>query len=374
MNKLALLAALAQILMLPACQTVTKPARQGFVDRLESAASPDSESALEAAERDLESGKWKVALGRLESLCTENPSCARISILARRAVSLAPESERPGLVSKIREKIRRESDVQTDPLAIASLAFAEALFAADERDEERALRKALAAEPDHYYALCKLGEKQWRRGELEAARSSLEKVVSLRQDLAEGWLLLAQVAEDRALHKLAAKHYESYLGLRPLDRRVQKEYARLLVHSVRDGVRAEEILAPIRRDDPGDLDVGLDLGRAFFLQGRHRDAERLYLGLLERWPREPRLLYSLGNLYYGALDAPAQALQAYRWMMQQRGDGELMSSIVQAFFVPARVRQIEATLQKSGQGVPPPPTSVQDLFDLASRNAKRSAP
>lgn len=367
-------ACLAALLLATACSSVTRPARQDFVDVLERASSADGEAALDAAERDLATGQWKLALERLENLCTENPACARIAILARRAVSLAPASERDRLVRKVRDKIRLEREASREPLALASLSFAEALFASTEREEEAALRKALDIEPRHYYALCKLGEKQWRRGELVAARASLQKVVSLRKDLAEGWLLLAQVAEDRALYKLAARHYETYLGLRPLDRRVKKQLARLLVASVRDGARAEEILVPIRRDDPGDLDSGLDLGRAYFLQGRHRDAERLYLTLLERWPREARLLYSLGNLYHGALASPEQALQTYRWMMKQRASGEVMSALVQSFFVPARVREIEASLRKRGLSVPTAPESVDAIFRLAQRTKRSSTP
>lgn len=362
--------ALPFLLALPACQGV-RPAKAEFVDRLERPTTDAARAELERAERELAGGQWQDALVRLQALRSDNPECSRIAILARRAVALAPDAEREGLVAEVRETIRAERGQVDAAMARASLSFAEALFAETPRKEEILLRRAIEEEPNHYYALCKLGERFWRRGELEAARNTLEKAVSLRRDLAEGWMLLAQVAEDRGSYKKASRYYETYLGLRPLDRRVQLEYARLLVQMLRDGKRAEEILAPMHREDPSNLEVGLGLGLALFLQGRHADAERLYLTLLERWPREARVLLSLGNLYHGALAAPKQALQTYRWLMAQRASGDLLAMLGQSLFVPARIREIEAGMKSRDEVVPPPPTSVDDIFRLAAATASR---
>ncbi|MCA8971241.1 MAG: tetratricopeptide repeat protein [Planctomycetes bacterium] len=348
--------------LLVGCQSSIKPAKAEFVDRLERPENPEARQQLDLAERDLASGEWKQALSRLEVLCPENAACSRIAILARRAVTLAPQGERPRLRTAVLERIRTEASKTTDKTELASLAFGEALFAGTVREEEQSLRRALELAPNHYYALAKLGECYFGRGELEASRTVLEKAVSLRPDLAEGWLLLAQVAEDRGNYKQAVNHYETYLGLRPLDRRVQLEYARLLAQKLRDGKRAEATLAKLRQEDPSNLEVGLDLGFALYLQGRHRDAERLYHEMLERWPREPRLLLSLGNLYFGALDEPVKALQTYRWMLAQRSGDDLLAMLGQALFVPARIRQIEEQLQKGGKAAPAPPKSLSDLM------------
>ena len=353
---------------LPSCSSIA-PAKPEFVDRLERPVSREAQKQLERAEQDLADGRWKQALEGLGRLCPENPGCARIAILARRAVSLAPEAEREGLLQMLRSKLTKEQEGASDRVALASLSFAQALLAGSVREQERWLRRAIKYEPKHYYALCKLGELLWRRGDLESARKRLSAAVSLRRDLPEGWLVLAQVAEDRGLYRKAAKYYDSYLGLRPKDRRVQLNAARLLVQQLRDGARAEKILLPMRRDDPSNLEVALDLGLALFLQKRYREAEHLYLELLRRWPREVRVLLSLGNLYHGALAQERKALQVYRWLLVQRSSSDPLAMLGQALFVPARVRQIEEALSKRGERLPSPPTSVDALFSLRAAGA-----
>lgn len=359
----ALVALLASspLALVPACGTRTAPAKADFVDVLERPRSEEARQELDLAERELESGEWKRALERLEVLCPENAACARIAILARRAVTLAPTSEKARLRKLILDKVRDEASKTGDTLELASLAFAEALFVDTAREEEQLLRRALELEPEHYYALTKLGERYWRRGELEAARAVLEKAVSLRRDLREGWLLLGQVAQDRGLYKQAAGHLETYLSLRPLDRQVQLAYARLVAEQLRDGKRAEAILAKLRQEDPGNVEVGLDLGFALYLQGRHREAEDLYHEMLDRRPRDVRVLLSLGNLYFGALEEPVKALQTYRWMLEQRASDDVLAMLGQALFVPARIRNIEQELSAKGKSLPATPKSIEEL-------------
>ena len=57
----------------------------------------------------------------------------------------------------------------TDKATAATLAFGIALFARNEDEKRKWLRNALHSHPEHYYALCKLGEDLWVRGELEEA-------------------------------------------------------------------------------------------------------------------------------------------------------------------------------------------------------------
>ena len=129
--------------LLVGCQSSIKPAKAEFVDRLERPENPEARQQLDLAERDLASGEWKQALSRLEVLCPENAACSRIAILARRAVTLAPQGERPRLRTAVLERIRTEASKTTDKTELASLAFGEAH--APERLDEGVLVIAVLA-------------------------------------------------------------------------------------------------------------------------------------------------------------------------------------------------------------------------------------
>ncbi len=348
--------------LLAACQTIS-PAPDRLVDQLEACASPEDQARLEAAEAALAQGQFEPALQAARDLLPVNPGCARLPIVARRAVSLLPAGERAKVAREFRELMTGALAAAEDPVHRANLDFGLSLFARSAKARRKWLENALAESSKHYYALCKYGEYLWKRGDLETARERLTQAVSLRRSLAEGWLLLAQVAEDRGLYRTADKHYATYLGLRPLDRQARANHARLLVYQLRDPDRAEKILDRLWRDDPTNVEVGLHRGLVYFLQKRWKAAEAVYFDLLRRNPREARVVLSLGNLYHSGTMDSKRALQAYRYLLQLPASSDLQAGLNQALFVPTRIKEIERTLQDRGIPLPAPPHSVEDLIE-----------
>lgn len=350
------------VLLGAACESV-RPADPALVALLENASSPADQADLVEAERQLQQGYIDQALASCRRLLPRNPGCSRLAILARRTVALADSDEQRQLLEEefrtlFAELMPRESTPQVG----ASLAFAIALFARDDTEQAEWLEKALVAEGNHYFALCKHGERLWRNGELERAKEVLTKTIVLRKSLAEGWLLLARVAEDRGLYRTADKHYQTYLGLRPLDRHARLNYARLLVHLLHDGKRAEPILDKLYRSDPTNLEVGLHRGLAYHLQSKWTEAETTYRELLRRYPREPRIVLSLANLYFGGTRDLAKALQAYRFVLRLPMSADPLVILHQLLFVPSRIQDIEKLLAEQGVEIPDPPQSGEDLF------------
>jgi predicted Zn-dependent protease len=328
---------------------------------LETCSDPDQQAELERAERALATGDHATALAAWRSLVEPNPACARLALLANRAARLADAEAQPALLAELRQRYEQVM-AGNEPQARANAAFALALLSTDRTARRRYLARALELEPRHYFALVLAGEALLEDGAFEEARSTLNQAVSLRAQLAEGWRLLAQVAEGRGLYRTAAKHYETYLGLRPLDRQVQANYVRLLVFQLRAGDEAERVVADLWEADPTDLEVGLNRALMFFNQKKWPQAEQAYLELLRREPREPRLWLNLADLWLEPLAQPVRALQAYRWLVALPPSADPLTLGHQLLIAPSRIKDLEARLAEGGQQLPAPPRSAEDVL------------
>ena len=368
-----LLACLGSIASLFGCQSVS-PATPQEVQGLENCATPEDDAKVQAAERAIRQGEHKAQLPILRELFKRNGACAKIAILTSIAVERFPLAQRKSLSEELRAGFVERLRGAEDKALRANLGFAASLFARDGYEARRLLEQAVRDNPKHYFAFVKLGEELLRRGDLEAARERLSRAVALRKDLAEGWLLLARVAEERGLYRTADKHYQAYLGLRPLDRTAQLNYARLLVHNLRDADRAEPLLDKLYEQDPGDVELALHRGLAFYLQRRYPKAEATYREALERAPREPRIVLSLGNLYFGDYARPRAALQAYRYLSKLPSSEDPLTMLHQGVFVGHRIRKLEASLRKGGKSLPKAPKTIADIFAESKAKSAKGRP
>lgn len=361
----ARIAAFALAALAAACNGVG-PAAPELVAALESCSDPADQARLVQAERALRQGDPAATLALARELIPRNPACARLMVVARRAVSDSPRRDRDKLKEEFRGLLAELLRATEAKVATATLSFGMALFASDEPGMRKWLVNATHAEPKHYFAMCKGGEDLLLRGELERANALLTKCVTLRDGLAEGWLLLARVAEDRGINGKAATHYETYLGQRPLDRQVSLDYVKLVLSQLRDANRCETVVAELYEQDPDNVDVALHRALSYYLQGQHGDAERVYQRVLKSNPREGRVVLCLGNLYHGAMNAPVKALQAYRYLMRLDKVDDAQAALNRLLFVPSRIKDIEKRLAGEGVALPAPPETVDDLIGTSA--------
>ncbi len=211
---------------------------------------------------------------------------------------------------------------------------------------------------DHYYARTLLGDTLWNLGRIEDARKQLIRALKDSPFMAEAWLILAQIAEDNGRNKSADRNYSNYLRLRPWDLRVKNNYARLLLHGRRDGVRAEKVVRELLDVDPQNVEYQLHLAACYWYQGRFAEALKTYRHLARLYPEDARVFLMLGELYEEPLNQPAKALQVYRWLVKLPPSSDPFALIYQSLPVYIRIQRLEAAL---GDQAPSPPKSAEDL-------------
>ncbi len=119
-------------------------------------------------------------------------------------------------------------------------------------------QEALARDPNHAESLWNLGKAHLKAGRLDAAAPLLLKAVEIRRSFAEGWELLAQLAEVNGIYPERAEEFaRNALRLRPTSGNYSR-FAKLLFSSGRAEEARKVLLEGIRRypDDP-DLRTGL---------------------------------------------------------------------------------------------------------------------
>ena len=77
------------------------------------------------------------------------------------------------------------------------------------------MRRPYDCEPESAVAHFNLALVQWAQGQIEAARNSFERVVTLAPTMLEGWLSLGQVCEAQEQLDAAVRAYTSAVCLEP---------------------------------------------------------------------------------------------------------------------------------------------------------------
>jgi Tfp pilus assembly protein PilF len=351
------------LVLLAACQSAPVSEKPG--GDLEIPSTEQARQELQAAGRQLASGQAEEALDNLTRLARGDPGCADLTVQENRALNLLPGEKRRerelALSTWYRDRSQAEEAKggQADLAVRANLFFAMALHE-DSRDKRRKqLQRALELRADHYYARTLLGETLWSLGRIEDARKQLIQALKDSPFMAEAWLILAQIAEDNGRYRSADRNYSNYLRLRPWNLRVKNNYARLLVHFRRNGVRAEKVIAELLAVDPENAEYQLHLAASYWYQARFADAEKIYKHLARLYPDDARVFLGLGELYEEPMKKPAKALQVYRWLLQLPPSPDPFALIYQSLPVYIRIQRLEETL---GEKAPAKPERLEDVL------------
>ncbi|MBL8898060.1 MAG: tetratricopeptide repeat protein [Planctomycetes bacterium] len=209
---------------------------------------------------------------------------------------------------------QRLEDLAEQPCAPQVERYLEARTAVDAAEARTHLDAALELDPDfpHARALRGLLELASAEGRMGRAIRDLEAAQRSFPEDRELLLALAEAHERRLDPAGALPIYREVLQRDPADRdaRVNLGLALLALGEWRD---AEQEFRRVQSEDASRADAWHARGAAFVQGGREREAERIYLAMLERFPGELEVHFSLGGLYFdGPLRDRERSRQHYR--------------------------------------------------------------
>ena len=226
------------------------------------------------------------------------------------------------------------------------------LEARGEDDPEKAkalLLRALEGDPDFAWAHLGLAFRQSQEGELDAARRSLERALSVAPRLAEAKRDLASVQYRLGEAGEACATYAEYLELRGDDREVRHEVAAILAKVVGDPADAIDHYRILVDTDDHDIKALMGLAGAILLADEGQDeAISLYERVLSLDRQAMDAYYNLGWIHETQLRDDHTALTYYRRFLDYAGpeseDPRQFWYVV--FVVPNRIEALEARLNE----------------------------
>ena len=354
----ALLALLAFSL---SCAVGLKPE---VVARLTFCGEAKSMAQCARAEGLLAVGRPDEALMSFKELHAKFPGSAHLAVQMRKSISLMGRKKQANELAAMRaqfETLHAKELGKGKPLLEANLAFCIALCTEDLHKRSAWLDKAIAKDPDHYYARTLAGDVLWRSGLIERSRSQLKKALRIHNGIAEAWLRLAVISEELGFNNKADGYYATYLRMRPKDLQIKNNYARFLVKYIRNAKgrkKARAVIQELLASDPENLEYQLHEAANYWSEGHLLAAESVYQALLARYPKDARITLNLGNLYFERLAAPSKALQVYRYLLTQPISNDPITMLNQS--LPIRIRVKELEKQLAGK-LPKSPASQQEL-------------
>ncbi len=184
---------------------------------------------------------------------------------------------------------------------------------------ERLYRQVLELDPDNQDALSGLQELT-RMDEVrreEARRYSIPYMEELHRqnpDDPDVRLQLARLYTAAGRHPLARSHYAFYLGRRPDEIHIRREYAAVL-SNIDDYDEAIRQLRIVLDDHPDDVASRMQVANMLMWLSRHHEAERELRTLLEYIPENPEVHWNLGRIAQIFADWEP-ALEHYRRVLE----------------------------------------------------------
>lgn len=230
-------------------------------------------------------------------------------------------------VLRVLQDVRRKGELPhalLDDLELAgcSPAVSFYLFARGTDDVEAArktLELALGVDPDFPHARALRGQLELEAADARLGRAvrDLEAAQRAFPENQELLLALAEAHERRLDPAGALAIYRELLVREPANRDVRMNLglALLALGEWRD---AEEEFRRVQLEEPTRADAWHARGAAFVEGGAVREAEKLYREMLERFPEDPEVHFSLGCLYFdGPLHDRRAARRQYREFLDQ---------------------------------------------------------
>jgi tetratricopeptide (TPR) repeat protein len=209
---------------------------------------------------------------------------------------------------------QRLEDLAGQPCAPAVEHYLEARTAPDVKTARALLEEALDLDPEFPHARAMRGLLELSSGEGRMGRTirDLEAAHGAFPEDRELLLALAEAHERRLDPAGALPVYRELLLREPADLDVRMNLGLALL-ALGEWRAAEQEFRSVQSADPARAAAWHARGAAFVRGGQVREAERIYLGLLERFPAELEVQFSLGGLYFdGPLRDRARSQRHYR--------------------------------------------------------------
>ncbi|HJP22094.1 MAG TPA: tetratricopeptide repeat protein [Alphaproteobacteria bacterium] len=255
-------------------------------------------SALEAALALEQAGHLLEAAAAYRQIGPDDPGHAtalgRVDVIALAA----------GEAAEAGRWFERALDLDDDPDLWAELAQARAQEGKIEAAGE-CCRRALALDPDHFFALCRQGEFLAMAGQVGAAVESLQRALVQQPESPEANYILAFLLGLEGRHEEAIESYDRTLANRPdWPEALRQRSEQWLILGQLDQARRD--LDEATRLDPADAFTSYQRGALEMAAGNTAAAIRAFGQVIERTPGDAALLLNTG-IQLLALEQPDTA-------------------------------------------------------------------
>jgi len=231
------------------------------------------------------------------------------------------------------------------------VSFLKARLLEDTSEQVRLLEEITKKDGRFAPAWLSLGRIRRSVGQLENASADLRSALSANPRCSEASLELAEVLVQLGKGADASQHFRNYLLLNPGDRLARQQYAQLLIYDLGQPTEARELVEELRRQDPGDVGVLMDLAAIEWKTSRGEVARDLYKKVLELDRTQSRAALNLGNLWFEVYsragdpklveEAYAKARKAYLYYRNMRRHEGVLDALDFHMGVPYRIKWIE---------------------------------
>ena len=303
------------------------------------------------------------------------------------AIALKPESMLAYLKRGRMYRERGEPDraardlrraIELDPTATLPLELLGDTYLSLERHDRAAdrYRTYLAIDDRSPQVWYKLGLALYRGGDITAAVSALERVISLDNGIAEAHLLLGLCARDLGNAALARRSLETAARLSPALTAPREALATVYAEAGAMGRSVDQLEALAALDGfSADRFVALGLAHA---RARRHEAAVLTLGrAVERFPNDPRVYGALGRVWLDASESRSdpiglrKAVEALQTAAAHADvTSETLTDLSRASLLTGDVDAAEHAVRQAILKRPVHPEAYLQWGDIAARTAR----
>lgn len=249
-------------------------------------------------------GDWPDALQQFQLGLAQDPS-GKIEYQDRIARTQLFENDKPEALRTLNDVLSQEPD-DKEALALRAGVGLEAGKPDKSREAVKQFQDLVDKNPDNIFLRFALAKALLETGDLSAARPQLEQVVKQNPGFLDGQMALAGVAFRIGDFSEAADHAETALVINPGNVPAQLLQGRALMR-LGSIEQAATVLGNLSRQQPGSLDVRIELARLDVLKKRYPEAEAAFNKILVSNPGEFRAFAGLVDIFT-AQNRPDKAL------------------------------------------------------------------